>query len=119
MITQYEVYSLLTREIPQLAKKNYPCRASLQLYASINHFTDYTREVVQEHHFSRAKKCFALAEQLYQQGDGLVKLLIENSFVFSFSSFMPNSRTERMMLKSIIPADLYAIYLRQVMQSGD
>lgn len=119
MITQYEVYSLLTTELPQLAEKNYPSRASLQMYAALNYFTDYTKHVVKDHNFGVARKCFAIAEKLYLQGDPLVRLIIENSFVYSFSSLLPQGRTERLVIKSIIPTSLYSIYIKQVMQSGD
>ena len=46
MITQYEVYSLLTAKIPQLATIAYPSRACMQMYATINYFSDYTRQAV-------------------------------------------------------------------------
>ncbi len=41
MITQYDGNSLLREEIPQLSGKVYPSRVSLQVYASMNYFSDY------------------------------------------------------------------------------
>ncbi|MEJ7678457.1 MAG: hypothetical protein WKG06_11470 [Segetibacter sp.] len=113
MITQYQVHSLLEDEIPQLAMKPYPLRVSLDVYASINYFTDYTKHALEEHNFSQAKKCFVLAENLYFNGDRMVRLLIENSFIYSFSSVMSHSGTEKYMLKSILPQTLYKVYKRQ------
>ncbi len=118
MITQYEVPSLLKEEIPQLAGKMYLSKVSLQIYSSINYFSDYTKHAVEDHNFNLARKCFALAEKLYREGDRLVRLLIETSFIYSFSSFMPRDRAEKLIVRSIIPEKLYSIYLKQVMQSG-
>jgi hypothetical protein len=118
MITQYEVPTLLKEEIPQLAGKMYSSKVSLQIYSSINYFSDYTRHAVAEHNFTIAKKCFAIAEKLYREGDRLVRLLIENSFIYSFSSFLPKDRAEKLMVKSLIPEKLYSIYIKQVMQTG-
>ena len=118
MITRYEVPSFLEREIPQMAGKIYHSKAFLDIFTAINFFSNYTKHAVKEHNFSMAKKCFSLAEKLYRHGDKLVRLLIENIFVYGFSSFMSEDRTEKMIIKSIIPASLYSIYMKQVMTSG-
>ena len=118
MITQYEIPSLLRQEMPTMTTHIRPCRASLEIYASINDFTDYTKHAVEEHDFSLATKCFALAEKLYRNGDRIVKLLIENSFIYSITSFMPADHMERLRIRAIIPDKLYSLYLKQVTQSG-
>ena len=119
MITKYEVASFLHNELPQLGAKTYFSKPSLEIYIAITQFSDCTKHAVQEHNLGLAKKCFVLAEKLYRYGDNLVRLLIENSFVYSFSSFMLQTQSERMALRSIIPDKLYAIYIKQIMQSGD
>ena len=118
MITQYEVSSLLRKELPQLATRQVCVQTSLEVYVFMNSFAELTREVVKHHHFSTARKCFVIAERLFRHGDAQVKRLIENIFVFSFSSFMPKDEEERRIVRSIIPRDLYKIYLRQVMHEG-
>lgn len=118
MITQYEVTPLLKKEIPQLAGKVYPSRISLEVYVSMNYFSDYTKHAVEEHNFNLAKKCFALAEKLYREGDRIVRLLIENIFVYGFSGFLFNNKVESVVVKSMIPPALYSLYIRQVVQSG-
>ena len=118
MITQYEVPSLLRQEIPQLVEKTYPSKVSLEIYTSIHSFIDFTRHAVEDHNLTLAKKCFALAGNLYRNGDRMVRLIIENSFIYSFSSLMPQDRIEKLIVKSMIPDSLYAVYLKQVMSSG-
>jgi hypothetical protein len=121
MITQYEVPFLLKKELPQM-----PVAANLvasrfittDIYTSIGSFTIYTKHVVDDHQFSRAKKCFAVADKLYKQGDATVRLLIENIFVFAFSSFNIKGRADILMIKTMIPPVLYSVYLKQVTASG-
>lgn len=118
MITQYEVNTLLRREIPQLSAKVYPSRISLEIYASMNHFSDYARHAVEEHNYNAVKKCFVLAERLFRYGDKIVRMLIENIFVYAFSSMLPNDKVERTIIRSMIPDTLYSLYIRQVMQTA-
>lgn len=114
MISQYEVPGLLKEELPRLQSKLYPMHGMLDVYRSVHDFTDYTRAAVQEHHIHTVRKCFRLAERLYRQGDTIVKLCIENIFVYAFSSFTADDRLEKLILQSFIPANLKAVYLKQV-----
>ena len=118
MITQYEIPYLLKAELPAISGNDYPARINMDMYKSVQYFSDFTRHAVQDHNFNLARKCFALAEKLYRQGDNLVRNTIENTFVFAFTSFMPNDRVEKLILKSIIPASLYTVYIKQVTGSG-
>jgi hypothetical protein len=118
MITQYEISPLLKEEIPQLPVNVYPARISLEVYISMNYFSDYTRNAIEQHDFNVAKKCFALAERLYLQGDRVVRLLIENIFVHGFSGLLFNNKVEIKVVKSMIPPVLYSLYVRQVVQPG-
>jgi len=118
MISQYEVGGILRAELPQLATKACPARMSLEVYAFINYFTDYTREVVERHDFSAATKCFQVAENLFRQGDRMVRMLVENVFVYGFSALLPKDHKERSRVRSLIPDILYDVYIKQVMQPG-
>ena len=118
MISQYEVPAILKEEIPELALKPCPSRFSIRTFTFINYFSGYTMHAIEQHDLIMAKKCFTLAEALWQQGDRVVRMLIENIFIYSLSAVMPHSRTERGMLRSLIPASLYNLYLKQVMSAG-
>ena len=114
MITQYEVDAYLKEAIPQLAMKTYPTRVSLAIYISINDFTDYTMHALEEHNFKQAKKCFALAENLYLHGDSMIRLLIENNFIYSFSSLISKGGTDMFMVKSMLPGTLHKMYRKRI-----
>ena len=118
MISQYEVPALLKEELPRLQSKPYAANLMVDVYRSVNDFTEYTRTAVQECHIQVIRKCFKLAEKLYRQGDATVKLCIENIFVYAFSSFTSDSRLEKLILQSFVPASLKAVYLKQVSALG-
>ncbi len=117
MITHYEVHSLLQEEIPQLVSKDYPLDVSMEIYASINRFAEYTSNALSKHEYMKAKKCFAIAEKLYNNGDVIVRFLIENSFVYHFSSHKPENRSDNVILKSVVPKTLYSIYVKQLTEN--
>lgn len=118
MITQYEVAGLLNEEIPP-PPVTLPTKASLHAYAAIHALCDHTRKAMEEHDTALARKCFKLAEKLYRQGDNIVRLLVENCFVYSFSSFMPIDNFEKLAVRSFIPDCLYSVYIKQVTRSGN
>jgi hypothetical protein len=114
MITQYEVPSLLNEELPSLENRICPVHLSVSVYKTIHDFTEYTKTAVQKHHLPMAKKCFKLAAKLYNEGDKVVRMCIENIFIYSFTSLLPEDRVERLILQSYIPDNLNAVYIKQV-----
>ena len=118
MIKQYELPGLLRQEMPAMAMHLNACQPSLEIYVFVNEFVKYTRHAIEDHNFELAKKSFNLADKIYCNGDRQVKVLIENSFVYSMSSFMPAGLQERHRIRAIIPNRLYSLYLKQIMQSG-
>jgi len=114
MITQYEVPSLLNSALPSLENRICPVHLSVSVYKTIHDFTEYTKTAVLKHHLPIARKCFKLAEKLYNEGDKIVKMCIENIFIYSFTTLMPNDRIERIILQSYIPEKLNAVYIKQV-----
>jgi len=118
MITQYEISSILTHEIPQLSRSDYSQQADLNVYLFMNYFLGYTKRAVTRHRYLAAKKCFSLAERFYRQGDPVVRALVENIYVFGFTSLLSLAGTEKALVRSLIPDTLYRLYLRQIYQSG-
>lgn len=118
MITQYQVAALLNEEVPEPAV-SLPTKASLHVYTAINALCNHTRKAMEDHNATMARKCFKLAEKLYRQGDNVVRMLIENCFVYSFSSFIPKDNFEKLAVRSFIPECLYSVYIKQVTRSGN
>ena len=118
MISKYEVPELIEAELHQITAGLQHNNSTIKMYKSVESLTAYTKDAVLDHNFNLSRKCFSLAERLYNNGDLVIKSAIENTFIYSFSSFMPGNKIEKIILRSIIPAKLYAVYIKQVMQSG-
>ncbi|HTE24226.1 DUF7674 family protein [Flavitalea sp.] len=118
MTSQYEVSSFIREEFPELEPTIYPAHTDVSVYVSLNKLTNYTKLAVHQHDLGGARKCFQLAARLYENGDKTVRDLIENIFVYSFETMFSEAKTENLVLKNMIPQNLYFVYLRQVMTSG-
>jgi hypothetical protein len=118
MITQYEVPRYLEQQLPVFSCQLQLAALKMNIYQELQHFTDYTKQAILQHNYALVKRCFRLADKLYMQGDSVVKSAIENTFIFSFSSFMSRDNVEKLILKSLIPERLFTLYLKQIGKSG-
>lgn len=119
MLTQYEVPAYLADELPEIEPEIKSVSAPVNIFKTIQCLANYTRCKVMQHDLKAAKKCFAIAENIYSQGNTLVKNAIENVFVYSFSSLMNiGSKEEKRQLHAIVPLTLYTAYVKQVLKPG-
>ena len=118
MITQYEVPGYLVELTSKFSTGDESGVTRTNIYKEIHQFTEYTRQAVEKNNYALAGKCFGLADKLYTDGDTVVKNAIENIFVFSFSSFIPQDKVENLILKSFIPGKLYSLFLNQMNHGG-
>jgi len=59
-----------------------------------------------------------LVHRIYKSGNAAVKNAVENIFIFAFSSILPRcNQVEWRLVQSCMPADLYSLYVGQVMRS--
>ena len=117
MITQYDAVTMLKTAVPEIAFKNYPSSVSLEIYATVIYFTDHTKEALALHHFEEAKKCFQLAEKLYVHGDSIVRLLMKDSFIYSFSLLTAHGSKNMVVIKAILPPTLLKLFQKQLSAS--
>ena len=116
MITQLELPEYIEHEMPELGgicKKE----QALNAYDIVRHMLKYTKSQVIKHNLNAAKKCMALAEQLYHKGNNAIKNAIENVYVYSFSHAFFHDENERKQIIDIVPPFLYRLYQQQVINS--
>ena len=119
MISQYEVPVYLVNELPEIERDLKTCSPTLNIFKSIQCLANYTRSKLILHDLKAVKRCLAVADEVYVKGNSLVKMAIENVFVYSFSSFINLcSKDERKQLQAIMPLDLHTVYVQQVLTSG-
>ena len=70
-----------------------------------------------QHDMHKVKRCFAVAEDIYAKGDALVRDVIENVFVFSFSSLLNScSKDEKIQVQGLMPLNLHTAYVQKVLK---
>nr|WP_295922555.1 hypothetical protein [uncultured Dyadobacter sp.] len=118
MFTQLQIIDLLRNELPHLAGTDCAAlspRTFASIHSSIHYLSDCTRNTVEHRHFGPARQCFALAERVYREGDAMVRLLIENVFVYA--NVWTRGRQVSALPGEIIPDILYKIHLKQLTDS--
>lgn len=116
MINQYEVAACLQDELPQVSRE-LPTLAALDIVANIQGLTDYARSRATLMDLKEVRKCMLFAEKMYGKGNQYVRDVIENVFVFSFSTLLLCDRRRKMQLQALIPLSLYSLYVQQVLRS--
>jgi hypothetical protein len=117
MITQYDAITIMKTSVPEIAVKNYPSSVSLEIYATVIYFTDYTKQALVQHHYEEAKRCFQLAEKLYVNGDNIVRLLMKDSFIYSISSLISLGSKNMFLVKALLPPALFGLFQKQLSSS--
>jgi hypothetical protein len=118
MINQYEVPAYLVDELPEIAKDLKAFSPTLNIFKSIQCLANYTRSKLLQHDLKAMKKCFAVADEVYVNGNALVKTAIENVFVHSLSSLMNLcANEERKQVQAVMPLHLHTAYVQQILKS--
>ena len=116
MICQEDISAYIESEMPELSgicdKKK-----SRNVYDIVRHMLKYTRSQVITHNLNAARKCMALAENLYHKGNNAIKNAIENVYVYSFSHAFFHDIDQKDEVMTIVPPSLYKIYREQMINS--
>ena len=124
MISRYEASQMIDTELKHKISFLNSNRTGLNLdlsfdfYRSVNDLTEIAQKAAANHDFILLKQCIALAEKLYNNGERLVKDVLENTFIYSFSRIIPAGKMEQCVFKAMIPKSFYSIYLKQMMVSN-
>jgi hypothetical protein len=114
MINQYEVAACLQDELPEVSRETVP---GCDILANIQGLADYVRCRAALMDLKEVRKCMLFADKMYGKGNRYVKDVIENVFVYSFSTLLLCERRRRMQLQALIPLSLYSVYVQQVVRS--
>ena len=117
MINQLEVPMYLADAIPEIANEitvNKKCNA----FTLMNSLVSVTDKNITKHDFLALKRCFAVADKLYDKGNAVVKNAVQNVFVYSFTKMFACHPAEKREIMAIIPMALYSLYIGQVCHRG-
>jgi hypothetical protein len=118
MLNQSQIPAYIAGQLPQISRDLTGNGTTLTAWQSIQVLTDYTKRMALEHDFKTVGKCMSLMAKLYEKGNALVRTAVENVFIFSFSSMLYNCNiVEWRIVQSYMPAELYAVFIEQVLKS--
>ena len=118
MYSQIECLSEIERHIPELSNVLHKPDCEKSIYKQIIILSEYTAERLYKDELNEVERLFQLAENLYQNGNGMVKSAIENVFVYALTSLLGNRKDSRKKLISLLPMTLFTIYMNQVLHRG-
>lgn len=74
-------------------------------------FADLTQTMIARGNISRAKKCFAIAENLFINGNKETKTAISNVYLYSVSGML---ELKHFNTKKLLPNSLKREYIKQI-----
>lgn len=114
MITQFQVHSYFIEQLPKPLRRRVSTKGisekPLTAKDTILVFSEYTRSMAVGRDFVRTKQCLMVAEQLYQNGDVVVRTLVESAYVYLLTSFLKTFAKDRPRWENIIPQGLKQTY---------
>jgi len=88
MIRESEVKYCISNNVPALAVQLSHIKDNNDVYLAIDCLTGYTKELIREDRLTEVQDCFKTAYMLLHQGNRLIQLAIENTFIYSVSSLL-------------------------------
>jgi len=90
-------------------------KVNTSLIKKMERFAEVTINSLKLGKIVRAKRCFALAEDLFQKGNTEVKNAISNVYLNSVFNYM---EINHLVIKHFLPVELHKEYVKQINTSG-
>jgi hypothetical protein len=81
------------------------------VYKQAERFAEITKKAIVTGNINRAKKCLAVAEQLFSVGNNETKIAITNVYILSIATFM---ELKHCSISNLFPNTLKDEYLKQI-----
>jgi len=118
MLHEYEIAAYIEGSFPELyTKDDKAWQNNTGAFKAIKLLSCYLEKKSREHDSAAVTKIMRLAESIYTKGNATVKTGIENIFVYSINTIMPQESSARKKLQAIIPTHIFSIYVQQVLRS--
>jgi len=117
MINQLEVPMYLEEALPEIGHDLLVSKKT-NAYDIMNTLISFTFKHIKQHDFKIVKRCFKIADKLYNKGNKVVKSAIENVFVYSFTKMFLSYPAEKQTVLAMVPMPLYSIYVAQIHHNG-
>ncbi len=112
MISYREVPQILSDEFPEIQSEVNTPECFGSVYMQLTRFAAFTNKLVEQRNFPMVKKCFALAETFYRQGDRILANAIENVYVYSLH--LDFNRSLYRVIQPLLPESLSRCHRSQI-----
>jgi len=118
-MNKYEAADEIATLIPAAQDEIFKAVAIKHPYLLIGVFTVHIQRLIEAHNQAMVERCFRIMEKIHYKGDNLLKVAVENIFVFSLDRIVAScNASEKKLLMSKIPIGLYTAYVNQIYKSG-
>ena len=114
MIRESEVKYHISHDIPALAVQLSYIKDDNDVYRAIDCLTDYTKTAIRENNLHEVEECFQTACHLLREGNRLIQLAIENTFVYSVSRLLEISIGVAQSVRELFLDNFKKEYAKQI-----
>jgi hypothetical protein len=114
MIRESEVKYRISHNIPALAVELSYIKDNNDVYRVIDCLTGYTKTLIREDRVNEVEACFQTAYDLLHEGNRLIQLAIENTFIYSVSSLLEISVCVTQPVRTLFLNNFKKEYCKQI-----
>jgi hypothetical protein len=114
MIRESEVKYHISHNIPALAIELSYIKDNNDIYRAIDCLTGYTKTAIRENRLNDVAECFETAYDLLHEGNRLIQLAVENTFIYSVSSLLEISLCVTQPVRTLFLHNFKTEYCKQI-----
>ena len=114
MIRESEVKYRISHDIPALAIELSYIKDNNDVYRAIDCLTGYTKTAIRENRLNDVAECFETAYDLLHEGNRLIQLAVENTFIYSVSSLLEISVCVTQPVRALFLNNFKKEYCKQI-----
>jgi hypothetical protein len=118
MINEYEAQLYIDSHLPGIVHLNDVPGKKASITEIVTDMASMLKQRFADKDWMSIKQIFHVAEHLLTQGNNMVKMGVQNVFIYSISSIMPAERSLRCQFQALIPITLFSIYVQQILHSN-
>jgi hypothetical protein len=114
MIRESEVKYRIGSNIPALAIELSYIKDNNDVYRAIDCLTGYTKTLIREDRLNEVEECFQTAYDLLHEGNRLIQLAVENTFIYAISSLLEISLSATQPVRTLFLSNFKTEYCKQI-----
>ena len=114
MIRESEVKYRISSNIPALAIELSYIKDNNDVYRAIDCLTGYTKTLIREDRLNEVEECFQTAYDLLHEGNRLIQLAVENTFIYAISSLLEISLNATQHVRALFLNNFKTEYCKQI-----